>query len=160
MLAPSTGRINIVLHHNRECVLRGHCNCSWPTCLHKTDNIVVCIAVAMQRSWNGRLYLMRSWGNGGNGVLSTRSAPSCYKEKDWGNQLSWALLGRLRRDGAIVELTFEFCMGCCDRRTRAREESPLLEAVTREQLVKTERARKFLAGAVTICELWRLTVAL
>jgi hypothetical protein len=40
------------------------------------------------------------------------------------------------------------------------EESPLLEAVARERLVKTKRAGKGLAGAVVISELWRLVVAL
>jgi hypothetical protein len=40
------------------------------------------------------------------------------------------------------------------------EDSLLLEAVTRERLVKTEQAGKGLASAVVICELWRLTVAL
>jgi hypothetical protein len=43
---------------------------------------------------------------------------------------------------------------------REAEESPLLEAVVREQLVKTQQAGKRLAGAVVICELWRLAVAL
>jgi hypothetical protein len=40
------------------------------------------------------------------------------------------------------------------------EESPLLKAVTRERLVKTQLAEKGLADAVVICELWRLAVAL
>jgi hypothetical protein len=40
------------------------------------------------------------------------------------------------------------------------EESPLLEAVTRERLVKTQHAGKDLVGAVVICELWRLAMAL
>jgi hypothetical protein len=40
------------------------------------------------------------------------------------------------------------------------EESPLLEAVTREQLVKTKQAGNDLAGVVMICELWRLAMAL
>jgi hypothetical protein len=40
------------------------------------------------------------------------------------------------------------------------EESPLLEAVTRERLMKTQQAGKGLTGAVVICELWRLAVAL
>jgi hypothetical protein len=40
------------------------------------------------------------------------------------------------------------------------EESPLLEATARELLVKTQRVRKGLAGAVVICELWRITVVL
>jgi hypothetical protein len=40
------------------------------------------------------------------------------------------------------------------------EESPLLEVVSRERLVKTQEAGKGLAGGVVICELWRLAVAL
>jgi hypothetical protein len=40
------------------------------------------------------------------------------------------------------------------------EESPLLEAVARERLVKTQEVGKYLAGAVLICELWRLAMAL
>jgi hypothetical protein len=40
------------------------------------------------------------------------------------------------------------------------EESSLLEAVTRERLVKTQQAGKGLAGAVVICIVWRLAVAL
>jgi hypothetical protein len=40
------------------------------------------------------------------------------------------------------------------------EKSPLLEAVTRERLVKAKQAGKDLAGAVVICELWRLAMVL
>jgi hypothetical protein len=40
------------------------------------------------------------------------------------------------------------------------EESPLLEAVTRERMVKTHQAGKDLACTVVICEMWRLMVAL
>jgi hypothetical protein len=40
------------------------------------------------------------------------------------------------------------------------EESPLLEAIAREWLVKTQQAGEGSAGAVMICELWRLAVAL
>jgi hypothetical protein len=43
---------------------------------------------------------------------------------------------------------------------REGEESPLLEAIARELLVKTKQAGKGLAGAVMICELWRLAVEL
>jgi hypothetical protein len=43
---------------------------------------------------------------------------------------------------------------------RKAEESPLLEAVAKEGLVKTQQARKGLEGAVVICVLWRLVVAL
>jgi hypothetical protein len=40
------------------------------------------------------------------------------------------------------------------------ESGKLLEAVVRKRLVKTQQAGKGLAGAVVICELWRLAVAL
>jgi hypothetical protein len=40
------------------------------------------------------------------------------------------------------------------------EEFSLLEAVTRERLVKTEQAGKGLAGAVVICKVWRSAMAL
>jgi hypothetical protein len=40
------------------------------------------------------------------------------------------------------------------------EESLLLEAVTRERLVKTQQAGKGLAGAVVNCQLWRLAMVL
>jgi hypothetical protein len=53
-------------------------------------------------------------------------------------------------------------MGVCDERNweREAEESPLLEAVARERLVKTQQAGKGLSGAVVICELWWLAVEL
>jgi hypothetical protein len=53
-------------------------------------------------------------------------------------------------------------MGVCEERVSAREaeESPLLEAVARERLVKTQWAGKAYGGAVVIGELWRLAVAL
>jgi hypothetical protein len=40
------------------------------------------------------------------------------------------------------------------------EESPLLEAIARERLMKTQQAGRSIAGAVVICELWRLVVVL
>jgi hypothetical protein len=40
------------------------------------------------------------------------------------------------------------------------QESPLLETVSRERLVKTQQAGKVLAGAMVICELWKLVMAL
>jgi hypothetical protein len=40
-------------------------------------------------------------------------------------------------------------------------ESPLLEAVVREQLLKTQQAgNKGLAGALAMCELWKLAIFL
>jgi hypothetical protein len=55
-----------------------------------------------------------------------------------------------------------FCTGGCEERTRApeTEESPLLEDVARKRPVKTRQDGKSLAGAVVICELWRLAVVL
>jgi hypothetical protein len=41
----------------------------------------------------------------------------------------------------------EFCLGGCEA-----EDSPLLEAVARERLVKTQQAGKGLVGAMVICE--------
>jgi hypothetical protein len=56
----------------------------------------------------------------------------------------------------------EFRTGVCDDNNCAceTEESPLLEAVNRERLLKTQQAAKDLADAVVICELWILAVAL
>jgi hypothetical protein len=53
-------------------------------------------------------------------------------------------------------------MGACEERTweREAEEFILLEAVTRERLVKTQQAGKFLAGSVVISQSWKLAVAL
>jgi hypothetical protein len=36
----------------------------------------------------------------------------------------------------------------------------VLEAIAMERLVKTQQVGKGIAGAVVICELWRLAVAL
>jgi hypothetical protein len=65
--------------------------------------------------------------------------PRSYKKDNWGDQ---------------VQL--------CEDRACAREaeESPLLEAFSRERLVKTQQAGKGILGAVVICELWRLAFAL
>jgi hypothetical protein len=45
-------------------------------------------------------------------------------------------------------------------RTREAEGSPLLDTVARQRLMKTQQDRIGLVGAVVICELWRLAVAL
>jgi hypothetical protein len=72
--------------------------------------------------------------------------PKIYFEDNWANQL--------------VER--KFCTGGYDHRIWAREaeESSLLEVVVRERLVKKQRAVRSLAGAVVICELLSLAVAL
>jgi hypothetical protein len=43
---------------------------------------------------------------------------------------------------------------------REAEESPLLEAIAKERLLKTQQAGKGLARAVVLSRLWRLAVAL
>jgi hypothetical protein len=43
---------------------------------------------------------------------------------------------------------------------REAEEFLLLEAVTRERLVKTQQAGKDLVDAVVFCEMWRLAEVL
>jgi hypothetical protein len=55
-----------------------------------------------------------------------------------------------------------FSAGGCEDRTGVHEarEPPLLEAVAREHLVKTQQAGKGIVNAVVICELWRLAVVL
>jgi hypothetical protein len=80
-----------------------------------------------------------------------------------GWQLGRALQERLRRDGAIVELTG---VQAWDIRrtvptwTQEAEEPPLLEAVARDRLLRTKQAGKYLSGAVVICKVWRLARAL
>jgi hypothetical protein len=56
----------------------------------------------------------------------------------------------------------EFCTRVGEGRTWAREavESPLLEAVAKERLVKAQQAGKGLVVSVVICKLWKWTVAL
>jgi hypothetical protein len=79
-------------------------------------------------------------------VFSTRFVPRSYKEDSWGNQVSSVRESVKKRvswkGGAIQE----------DLSGEA-EESPLLEAVTSERLVKTQEAEKGLADAVVICEI-------
>jgi hypothetical protein len=50
---------------------------------------------------------------------------------------------RYYKQGKKLELS-QFCKGVCEERTSAREaeESPLLEAVARERLLKTHQAGK------------------
>jgi hypothetical protein len=81
-----------------------------------------------------------------------------YKKYNCGNRISsvWeAVKKRDRRKEAVGrELLFK------EDFSAEAEESPLLEAVTRERRVKTQEAGKGLAGAVVICKVWRLAVAL
>jgi hypothetical protein len=79
-------------------------------------------------------------------VLSARAVPRSYKEDSWGNQV------RSVREYSSVGRELPFRK---DLSTEA-EESPLLEAFTRERLVKTQQTVKDLAGGVMICKVWRL----
>jgi hypothetical protein len=62
------------------------------------------------------------------------SVPRCYKQ------------------GIKLVSSVEFCKWGWEEKTWAREaeETPLLEVVARERLVKTQQARKGLAGAMVI----------
>jgi hypothetical protein len=77
--------------------------------------------------------------------------------------LTRVLHGWLKRDGAIVELTVDKS-SVWAAVTRGPEykklKNPLLEAIAREWLVKTQQAGKGLTGAVLICKLWRSAIAL
>jgi hypothetical protein len=50
--------------------------------------------------------------------------------------------------GVSCQLKVEFCTGSCENRTSEleAEKSPLLEAVVRERLIKTQEAGKRLSG--------------
>jgi hypothetical protein len=115
-------------------------------------------------------------------VFSTRSVQRDSEEDNWGYPVSWKsaceektrkLASNGRPTGGYqfssvreivnkIYLGQEFYSGVCLDWTwrREAEESPLLEAVARERLVKTQQAGKGFAGAAVICKLWRLAVAL
>jgi hypothetical protein len=59
-------------------------------------------------------------------------------------------------------LRVEFCTGGCEDRTLAREdeESTLLGAVARERLMKDRRLEEGSEGAMVICKVCRLAIAL
>jgi hypothetical protein len=67
-----------------------------------------------------------------------------YKEDNWGKQVSsvWGLKEKVSWNGAAVQRGIE----------RGAEESLLLEAVTKERLVKTQQAAENLGYAVVICK--------
>jgi hypothetical protein len=68
------------------------------------------------------------------------------------------------RYSRVPELAVEGIDKSCARAAVTREpeaeESPLLEAVARERMVKTQQAWKGLTGAAVSCKVWRLAVAL
>jgi hypothetical protein len=85
------------------------------------------------------------------GVFSMLSVLWNYLEENRGTQLV-----------VSCQLRVEFCTGGYEDRIWAHEveESPLLEAVAREWLVKTKQGGKGLASAVVIREFWRSAIAL
>jgi hypothetical protein len=90
-------------------------------------------------------------------VFPTWSMQKGYKEDNWGNEVSSVWDAAMKRDSwkrVGMKLLFR------EDLSPEAEESALLEAVIRKWLVRTQQAGKGLAGAVVICELWRLAVAL
>jgi hypothetical protein len=78
-------------------------------------------------------------------VLSARAVPRSYKEGTTIGATRSVLYGSLLRKVTVGrKLPFRLDLSV------EAEESPLLEAVTREQLLKTQQAGKELAGAVVI----------
>jgi hypothetical protein len=69
-------------------------------------------------------------------VFSTWSVQSCYKEDNWGDPVG------------SCQLRVEFSTAGCEDRTcmQEAEESPLLDAISKELLKKTQQARKRLSG--------------
>jgi hypothetical protein len=86
------------------------------------------------------------------------------KQDNWSNPLQLRISSWVEpwREGATVEFTKSSPRGGYDIRTWEREveESPLLEDVARERLVKTQEAGKDLASAAVIFKDFRLATAL
>jgi hypothetical protein len=80
-------------------------------------------------------------------VFSTWYMQSSYNEDNWGDPVS-------------CQLSVGFWMGGCEGGTWAREaeESPLLEAVAREMLMRTQQAGKKLSGCCG--DLWESAMEL
>jgi hypothetical protein len=79
--------------------------------------------------------------------------PRSYKEDNGRNQVS-CLLEFVKIESVGRELPFR------EHLSMKAEEPPLLEVVTRERLLKTQKAGTDLACAVVICKAWRLAMAL
>jgi hypothetical protein len=106
-------------------------------------------------------------------VFSAGSAPRLYNEDPRPPEKNGEScgLGVQLRSAREAEKTWryswvdswqEFSTGGFDKRTWAREaeESPVLETVVRERLVKTQHAGESLAGAVVNCKVWRTAMVL
>jgi hypothetical protein len=102
---------------------------SWLVCERVQLSVVswksACEEKTMRLVWNGR-------------------QPGTQSVEFW--QFSWALQGRLRRDGAIVQLTrvqLRDIRRAVTTWAREAEKSPQLEAVTRERQFKKQQAVKW-----------------
>jgi hypothetical protein len=95
-----------------------------------------------------------------NGSVEKKSLFEGLKGLD--AKTNWLAVNRQSQSSSDLVSSVEFNMGGSEDRnwTRETEESPLLEAIARERLVKTQQAGKDLACAMVICELWRWAVAL
>jgi hypothetical protein len=90
-------------------------------------------------------------------MLSAQAVPKGYKKDNLNNQVSSVQEAVKKRDswkGAGSGPPFRKDL------SMEAEESPLLEAVTRKRLVKTQQAGKDLMCAVVICKVWRSPMAL
>jgi hypothetical protein len=87
--------------------------------------------------------------NNENGMFSVWSVPRNYLEDNWSHPVS-------------CQLRVKFCTRGCENRTWAQEaeESPLLETVASERLMKRNRLEEGLAGAVVTCEVLRSAIAM
>jgi hypothetical protein len=96
--------------------------CSFVEPLRLRINTTACIALVMQwlREW--RIYNNRFWetarwtcsrGNGEIGCCLRGPRHGGYKEDNWGNQVNWALQGKLRRNFAKFQLIVgsQLCVG-------------------------------------------------
>jgi hypothetical protein len=98
----------------------------------------------MKRPRDGRIYQGHFWAT----ALQTRSRSNGHERKNRRVLFPVWSVPRCYQQETRLQLS-QFYTGV----------SPLLKSVTRKRLVKTLQAGKGLAGAVVICELWKLTVA-
>jgi hypothetical protein len=99
----------------------------------------------------------------GNRLVWNGRQPGIQLVEGW--QLSWALHGRLRRGGAIVEsiVNKNWVAGYSPDSNDVNAGSwgiSTVNAVARERPLKTQQAGKGLVGDVVICKVWRLAIAL
>jgi hypothetical protein len=85
--------------------------------------------------------------------MSARAVPRSYKEDNLGNQIS-SVTGSAKKKSVGREPPFR------EDLSAEAEESPLLQAVTRERLVIRQHVGRDLVCVVVICKMWRLAMVL